>query len=564
MSTALHLSYRLAPTPGSLDLAYTVDDEAVALGLTYQVDDTVFRSLRARPRAAGLRLLLNGHDVTRRLTGPISWTRRRDSPIRQGRFELAGTEFLPHLSRETWTLTPLEVWGYVGPPAEEVERILLSGYVITGDSEPVARITTVSFADRGGIHHQADACYEAAPLAGLTQGQILKQIAYSAGIPEADAPVGTRITKPVTTQGKPAFSVLSSLADAAGWWLRFDDESGGLKAEEFRLKRPPQAPDEIWHLRELYASPQVSPPQPLPSRWLVRFTSAVEVDEAGIETKTTKTTIESIYAPRAAVARQTGEMSDGGEPLTVPVEVGTEASLRVTKILCETTQRRADLVIRRVVEEYGWFNSERARLRVSPSPFGEFAEIYATHETYVDDSGVGRWWPKERFGLIRRVIETPVYDAAGTVLSQTRDLWEYGGTVAGLRHPGADTIHNVTNAGIGSDGESYDDFDQTPGTFNRAGRIFQLRLNERRTVTYHYSDTGHAARQVERVWRFFSPQASVDEAHAQHWITASGRGQVEMLAQWREVQTTSRITTTDAAGRIATQIDQVDATPKNP
>ena len=61
------------------------------------------------------------------------------------------------------------------------------------------------------------------------------------------------------------------------------------------------------------------------------------------------------------------------------------------------------------------------------------------------------------------------------------------------------------------------------------------------------------------MWRYFSPQASVDEAHGEHWITASGRGQVNQLARFREVQTTSRITTTDAAGRVATEIDRVDA-----
>ena len=34
-------------------LAYAVDDEASALDLTFQVDNSVFRALRARPRAAG-------------------------------------------------------------------------------------------------------------------------------------------------------------------------------------------------------------------------------------------------------------------------------------------------------------------------------------------------------------------------------------------------------------------------------------------------------------------------------------------------------------------------------
>ena len=232
MSTALQLSYRLPPTSGSLHLAFAVDGEASALDLTFQVDDSVFRALRARPRAAGLRLLLDGHDLTHRLVGPITWTRRRDSPIRQGRLELAGTDLLPHFSRQTWTLTPLEIWGYVGLPAEEVERLLLSGDVITGDSEPVGRVASVSFADLGGIHHQADACFEAAPLAGLNQGQILKSIAYSAGITDADAAAGEVVTKPVSTQGKNAFSVLSSLVDAAGWWLRFDDSTGGVIAPD--------------------------------------------------------------------------------------------------------------------------------------------------------------------------------------------------------------------------------------------------------------------------------------------------------------------------------------------
>ena len=120
----------------------------------------------------------------------------------------------------------------IGSPAEEVERLLLSGYVITGDSELVGRVASVSFADLGGIHQQADACFEAAPLAGLNQGQILKSIAYSAGITDADAAAGEVVTKPVSTQGKNAFSVLSSLVDAAGWWLRFDDSTGGVIAPD--------------------------------------------------------------------------------------------------------------------------------------------------------------------------------------------------------------------------------------------------------------------------------------------------------------------------------------------
>ena len=551
MATDIQITFGTHQTPNVFDVQYTLHGAADALDLSYQSDSTIYLNLRARPRSAGTRIFLNGQDVTRHLIGPITWTRRRDSPIRQGRFALAGTQFLPHQTAQTWTLTPLQLWGYVGPPAQEVERLLLSGYVITADSDPVDRVVTIQFADRGAPHHQADACFESAPLAGLNQGRVFKNISYSAGIPEADAPAGSVITKPVSTQGKNAFSVLNSLADAAGWWLRFDDTTGALRAEDFRLKRAPQRPDEVWHLRELYAPPQVSPPQPVPSRWLVRFTSAVEVDEQGIETTTAKTVVESIYAPQAAVERQTGELDAEGNPVTIPYAPSTSAELRITKTVCEITKKRGDLIIQRTVEEHGWHNPERARLIVAqdgPSQGGFYAS-----RAYVDGSGVGRWWPKERFGLIQRVIETPTYDATGSILTQTRDLWAYSGMVVGLRRPGDDTILNLTGAGIAADGESYWDFDDST-----SGRIFTFRHTERRVIEYSYGGEGHAEQQVERVYRHFSPQASVDPLHTTHWVTASGRGQVDLVSPWQEIQSTTQLTTKDEAGRVAQERRLVD------
>ena len=240
MATNLSITFGANQAHNTFDILYTVDGAAIALNFAYDVSNAVYSTLRARLRAAGTRIFLDGEDVTRFLTGPVTWTRRRDSPIRQGRLTLAGSQFLPHRTAKTWTLTPLQIWGYVGPPAQEVERLLLSGFVITSDSEPVDRTVTIQFADRGGLHPKADACFEAAPLAGLHQGQVFRNISYSAGIPEADAPAGSLITKPMSTQGRNAFTVLNSLADAAGWWLRFDDETGALKAEDFRLKRAPQ------------------------------------------------------------------------------------------------------------------------------------------------------------------------------------------------------------------------------------------------------------------------------------------------------------------------------------
>ena len=101
----------------------------------------------------------------------------------------------------------------------------------------------------------------------------------------------------------------------------------------------------------------------------MRFTSAVEVDEIGVETTVNKTVVESIYAPRVALSRQTGELGADGGPEVFPVSVDTSAELRVISILCETVQKRGDLILRREIEERGWFNPERARLRVSLSPF---------------------------------------------------------------------------------------------------------------------------------------------------------------------------------------------------
>ncbi len=438
-------------------------------------------------------------------------------------FGLAGQEYSVAATARTWTHAPVEVWVTTGRPGALRERCRAAGVVLTCEQpdsrEPVVR---VSCADDAALYDRWELCYEVAPGAGLTRGEICAEAAIDAGIPAWDIPPGAVYQRPVVASSKGLFDFLRSFGEPEGWSWRFRPEDRVLEAYSVRLRQEPEPPDHVWQLGDV-AGVDTTPPRDVPSRWVMRGTAVVSTDEDGGTTRTTRTVVEGLYAPKVCA-----EMlhPDGS---VVPTSAAEQPeAVRVVSILEDEVRESGGRTVQQTTREWGWYNPAAARLRTPGvgESAGPIEGLYGC-QAFIDPDGELRAWAREAFVQIGERRQTPTYDAAGTPvrIHTTKHAW-YRRAQA-VRNVGSEAA-NVVGTGVGADDQSYLVWDVTLSSVNR---IEGYGLATADDVRYEHDPvTGAARREIQESWGWASPRTAIEGVP--WYLLYSGTGQQHQLAPW--------------------------------
>jgi len=517
-------------------LAGVVDDGRTPATLTAAVSRVRVARYDSATVYYGVRVVLDGTDVSADLLGPVTITESLDNPLVSATFTLAGRRWSPALTVATWTRTPVEIHLAQGPAADVEELPELRGYVDTCSSGADTTYK-IEVADATLRYIKVGVCVSYEPLAGKTRGAICRQVAAAAGITATRIPDGARYDKPVDTEGRPVFDFLGEFGATEGWYWRMTPD-GTLQAYTAKLREAPYAPDYVWRLEDLDGPPVINPPQDVPSRWIVRGASAVYVDELGLRHEVTETIVEAPYAPVVAAERQE---TDGSR---TPVGETGPAVLREVSRVREEAVLRGDLLISRTTTERGWYNPAHGvcsttagggSLGGGPGPDGLY---YLT--SYVTAAGKFVTHIAERYLEISRRVETPDYDVDGTLAASHVEVHKWYRRTEAVRAASSPdfTVHGAI---VGDDNESYRD--------HGSGRIEEYGLAEIHDVAYEYGPEGAVIREVEESQGWYAPRSSVNET-SPYWVLYSGNGQTELTANRRLVHRKTKVLHLDASGRL--------------
>src|SRR6185436_1144798 len=116
------------------------------------------------------------------LAGPLEIDESIDTPARLFTFTLTGRQYSIHNTETTWTSAPVEVWVTAGPIEALRTWRRAFGHVLTCEQiegpEPTLKIRC---ADPSRLYDRYELCYEFPADAGLTRGEICRQILTDAG-----------------------------------------------------------------------------------------------------------------------------------------------------------------------------------------------------------------------------------------------------------------------------------------------------------------------------------------------------------------------------------------------
>ncbi|MEM1205095.1 MAG: hypothetical protein AAGN66_17830 [Acidobacteriota bacterium] len=532
----LQLQGTVAATPAAGRAAVAGWVDGTPAPITGTVDRAAVDAYEADTLCVALRVVLGGVELPRDDVLGASFRSAIDEPIREATVRLGGIRYLPTATTDTWTRTPVEIYVGHGPPGAMTETLELRGTVETCrvSSEGIDATVEILCRDLGAIR-DTELCLEVEPLAGLTRDELCRQLAAAAGYTETDIPAADVITGPVSVNQK-LTSMLEVMGRAPGWsWTTTND--GVLRAYTPRLKAPPLPPDHVWTVHQLDEAPEQIPPEAVPSKWVLRGQTAVEVDEQGLETETTTSVVFEQYAPAVADAYQ-----DAAGAIT-PLEISSRSSFQEVSRLVETVTRRGDLVVYQSSEEWGWYNPAHSRAKVQA--LGGGGELVPV-PTYLS-GGNHVTYRRERYQPISRRLQSNVYDGSGTVLSTRADTWSWYRREAAVQAADAPDLATgpaYPGAVIGDDNTSYD---PAPND-----AVEQWGHSQRETITYQYGAEG--ALQVERrvVEGYYAIKGAVTTGNH---VNYSGNGQAEKEAQWRQVRGETRTSTTDTSGRLAAEIE---------
>lgn len=473
--------------------------------------------------AYGLRVVLDGEEIPpSELAGPVEFDESIDSVVVTFSFTLAGRRWLPLLTSRTWTRTPVQVYTSTawpgGPPREELRA---SGVVVTCDPEDALKVK-ISCSNEAILYDQICLCHEVPPGSGLHRGEICAELAAFAGLTQTDFPQGAVFNKPWITDSRTLWDALKAFVEPEGWSLRLRPD-GTLEAYSAVLKPEAEPPDFVWTSADV-VSVGTSPPEGVPSRWVIRGTVMVTSDETGVSTRITRTEVQALYAAKVAVSRQ---LSDG-EVVDAGVSEDFE-SLRTISIVEDIVAERAGLTIEQVTREWGWYNPLAAKLRTPSAgePAGPVEEGFYPCQAWIDADGTYRAWPREQFVQLSEKRQRPSYSPEGTLLGSRTMTFKWHTRTMGVRHTGSETL-DIAGAGVGSDDQSYWVWEAALSSLRRIEGYELAEMNETR---YEYGPAGAVRVETQDVWRWYSPRTSVT---ANPWfITYSGAGQLEVIAGWK-------------------------------
>jgi len=519
---------------GTIDGA--IGGEATLAGT---VDRTALERLDASVSLFGVRVTLGDRDVTADLVGSVTVERSIDEPLCRAAFTLDGRRFLPTTTETTWTRTPVSIYFLQGPPGDVAEHLEFEGVVDTCQVGADRRVQ-VEVMDRGELFARLPLCFELEPLAGLTRGEIVRQLAGRVGL-GADVHDGAVYSKPVHTGGAHLFDFLGPFGEPEGWHFRVEGDQ--LIAYSPELRRAPETPDHVWHVGELDAHPSLTPPTDVPSRRVLRGTTAVELGEAGLETSVTETEITGLYRVKEAIWRQ---QTDGS--LAPVVTTSREAVQPISRLRDELT-RRGDQPVRQVTTEWGWYNPAAGKWRTpfTNEPPGLIEEGYRYTEAWIDTEGRYVSWRAERWVEIGRRVQTWRYDAEGNAVELVVATSRWHRRSRAVRRTSGVELRG--GAAVGDDDKSWAIVGPVKeSTIEIYGQA------ETQVVAYAYDPETGAVRTEDQVSSgYYSPQAAIDPALG-YWLLSDGTAQTEEEAGWRQVSRQTKRNLLDASGRLQGEV----------
>jgi len=485
---------------------------------------------------AGVLVKLDGAWVDpAELAGPVEIQETLDSPVVRASFGLIGPAWSALATEKVWTLTPVEIWWNTGAPGDVVLEQRFDGYVRTcqqAEGGPAVKVECQDAitAKYGGY----DLCHEVEPFAGLTRGEIVREVCLDAGLSAVDCPDGAVWQKGLFTDSKKLFEFLREFIAPEGWKMRVARDGSALELWRPELLAPPIPADDEWGLTRIEKI-QIEPPRDVPSRWVIRGLGAVTVDELGQVTTTTVTKVYDIYAPKRAVSRQetNGSITDLGV-------TAYPSSLRlVTQIVDEKTER-GGRPVRQVTYEWGWYNPRAAQYQANPA-----GGTYDPLQVYIDEDGEFVLWSEEKFCGVGRRTQEWVWNDDRENTASTVTVKRWFGRLTGSSNPTYYPLPSNYSAYVWGDGESYNAAAEEYGDADEV------------VVTREFdAATGAVFRETEETWGYYARGMAVDGTVNAN-IRYSGRAQLTSPANWNLYRRKILTNLIAADGTLEGQIEQV-------
>lgn len=467
--------------------------------------------------------------------GPQVGENDLDSHTASMSFALRGRRWSAGQTEKVFARTPVEIYFDHGREGDVIEPATpdYAGYVIGCQQGSNARepVVNVSCGDGAALYEKATLCFEIAPGADYTRGEIVELACADLGIPlAAPPPRGAVYRKPLQWTNKSPFEALKPFIEPEGWRIRFN-AARQLEIYTPEIKRAPLPPDFRWSTADLLQPPEIEPPSDSPSRWVLTCVTVVDVNEVGQVTETTTATIEGLYAPAVATQQQ---QTDGSVVATgFPSE---PEALRVISQIVDVVVKQAGQPIMQRTTESGWYNLGAARLASNASSSGGG---YNFLQVYIDDSGkyVQEW--KERFRAIGERLVTFTYNGNGDLTGQRVVTSRWRLTEQGVRAVGTSaSATTVLNAYVHGDDQSY------------LERVEQWGIDEEQRISFTYGSDGPLLYTTQEEWRYFNPRTKIDHgsAHPTYFVLYNGEAHKGQVATWRKtksVQETNIVSLSD-------------------
>ena len=440
------------------------------------------------------------------VVGGVRVSESVDTHTKTMTFALRGRNWSAWVTERTWTRAAVEIHIFHGSDPNDLTEETITGYVLTcSQSDDHESVVNVTCGDDAALAELNTICYELAPFAGLTVGEIFVQVMLLAGFASAEAPTGPEYTKPLQFTNRRPFEVMSQFIEPQGWLIRI--EGSKVVAYEFDPTAVTSAtPSDTW-LPNQWETMKTIPPKDIASRWVVRGTSAVVVSEVGIESTETVTEIIASYGPVAATGQQ-----DGAGVVTPVTSVDT-TEVRVVSRITNTNQTRGGKTLATITEEWGWYNPRTAFRMTTPS----YAYINGVWQT-----STGEWtqFRRESFMRISRVTVSFTYASDGSLTQKDTitENWHREKNAAVRTVGTGSSAPTLATTYIYGDNGSY------------LIRHETWSVSEHIISTYNYDTTGAQDKLSEDLWLYYAPRArSGDDppADSSLYILENGAGQTE-------------------------------------
>lgn len=524
--------------PGFFGGGFVDTGPALAV-VTGTVSRVAAEAIGGRSVAIGARIKLDGAWVPEEaLAGPVEISDSIDTHRKAARFTLAGREWSVFRTLATWTRVPVEIWFREGAPGADLpERLEFRGWLIPGSGQTAPQLDPVVSlqADDTSLYDDRPLCHEVEPYAGLTRGEIARELALDVGIDQTSIPAGAVYNRPLFTDDASLFGFLRDFGEPEGWRWRLDPDPAGdghvLVAYAAEIKAPPQAPDHVWTLDDV-DSVEVTAPERPASRYVVRGMGAVIVDEVGERVSTQRVWIDGPQPPKVATHRQ---LADGTIEETGIPPIAQEGLFPQIELLTENVTRNG-LDVRQYVKETGWYNPAAARLvttTLSGSGVGGGpVDGYYFAAANISEDGSYVALTRDRWLTLGERWTEHEYDATGKLLETIVEEARWHRRSRAVRDNGdTGTAPTVALTGIGDDDQSWRLQGLTLGkspieTYGKARRL---------VTEYLYSQvSGAVLQELSQEHGWHSPRATVDPAQPYH-ILYGGHAQRDLEAVWEAV-----------------------------